>query len=144
MNLTALQDRALLLSRVVFGGLMLNLHGAGKLEKLLAGSTKFADPLGLGPANSLFLAASAEAICAGLVVIGLATRAALIPLMCTMLVAVFITHGSDPLAKKELGLLYLTAYVVLFVFGPGRIAASSLYVNRLSGRWPAALRYLAR
>lgn len=138
------QDRALLLLRVSFGGLMMSLHGAQKFQNWIAGNTKFADPLGLGEPTSLFLAAGAEMVCGAFVVIGFATRAALIPLITTMLVAVFVVHAADPLANKELGLLYLSAYVALFALGPGRFAVSSLYANKFGRRWPGVIRYLLR
>lgn len=136
------QDRALLLLRVTFGGLMIALHGARKFENVLAGNMKFADPLGLGEATSLLLAAGAETVCGALVVLGCATRAALIPLIVTMLVAVFGVHAADPLKEKELGLLYLSAYGALFIVGPGRFAVSSLYLSKVGRRWPDVIRYL--
>lgn len=121
---------------------MIALHGARKFQNLIEGNTKFADPLGVGDATSLFLAAGAETVCGALVVIGCATRAALIPLILTMLVAVFGVHAADPLAKKELGLLYLSAYVALFALGPGRLAVSSLYLSKVGRHWPPTVRYL--
>lgn len=49
-------------------------------------------------------------------------RAALIPLIVTMAVAVFIVHGPDPLADKEFAILYLVPYVALFFIGPGKFS----------------------
>jgi putative oxidoreductase len=121
-----LRDVALLVLRLAFGGLMLVGHGAGKVGRVLEGNFAFADPLGVGPAPSLVMAAFAEAVCAGLVVLGVTTRAALVPLMVTMIVAVFIQHAADPFGKKELGLLYLAGYLALFLTGPGRYSLSAL------------------
>lgn len=134
-------DLALLGLRVTFGGLMGYQHGWGKLQRYLEGSTKFADPIGLGEPASLLLAALAESACAALVVAGVATRSALIPLVVTMAVAAFIVHGADPLAKKEMALLYLAGYTALLVLGPGRLALSRLYQPRLA-RLPRVVRSL--
>ena len=104
-------DLGLLLLRITFGGLMLFNHGLGKMDKLLAGGDiKFADPIGLGMEISLQLTVFAEAICAGLLVLGLFTRLTLIPLIFTMLVAVFVIHWSDSFGDKEAALLYLIPY----------------------------------
>jgi putative oxidoreductase len=45
---------------------------------------------------------------------------AVIPLIVTMLVAVFHIHASDPFTKQELGLFYLAGYVILFFTGSGK------------------------
>ncbi len=112
-------DWGLLVLRIAAGGLLAILHGYPKLEKLIAGGG-FADPLGLGPQVSLTLATFAELGCAVAVAIGLLTRLACVPVIITMLVAAFVVHGADPLAKKELAFLYLAPFVTIFLTGPGR------------------------
>lgn len=79
----------------------------------------FQDPFGVGGTISLGLAIFAEVFCAILVVLGLWTRLALIPLIATMAVAFFIIHSGDPFIKKELSLLYLIGFSALFAGGPG-------------------------
>ncbi|MFT5832488.1 MAG: putative oxidoreductase [Cognaticolwellia sp.] len=119
--LSNFNDLGLLLLRITFGGLMLLNHGLGKMDKLLAGGDiKFADPIGLGMEISLQLTIFAEVICAGLLVLGLFTRLTLIPLMFTMLVAVFVMHWTDSFGDKEGALLYLIPYIILFVKGSGK------------------------
>ncbi len=112
-------DFGLLILRLVAGGAMLT-HGYPKLQKLLAGNFQFGDPLGIGPEASLILAVFAEFLCSILVMIGLTTRLALIPLIITMAVAFFIVHAADPLKTKELSLVFLGIFVALFFTGPGR------------------------
>src|SRR6056297_1274539 len=112
--MTAMRNRdyALLLLRLLFGGLMIT-HGWPKLMKIVNADWGFADPLGMGPAASLILTVFAEFICAAALVVGFKTRWCAIPLIITMLVAVFIVHGSDPLGDKELALLYLGGFLAL-------------------------------
>lgn len=120
MNISKSTDLALLLLRLTFGGLMLLNHGLGKADKLLNGDpTKFADPLGLGAPASLGLAVFAEVICAVLLVVGLFTRWASVPLIITMLVALFIVHGGDGLKEQESALLFLIPYLILAMKGGG-------------------------
>lgn len=113
-------DLSLLLLRICFGGMMIVLHGLPKLEKLFWGDpSAFADPIGLGPIVSLSLAVFAEVLCAGLVLLGLFTRLALLPLIVTMLVAALVAKAHLPLAEKESAMLYLVPFVVLLLTGPG-------------------------
>lgn len=125
---------ALLLLRITVAAFMLT-HGLPKLTKLLAGGEiKFADPLGFGPVLSLFLAVFAELFCSILVGIGLATRLAAIPLMVTMAVAAFISHGADPFGRKELALMYLLIYIVLLLTGSGKYSVDQIISNRIKNR----------
>ena len=109
----------LLILRLSAGGFMLT-HGYPKLQRLLSGELRFSDPLGLGPEVSLVLAVFAEFLCSILIVLGLGTRVATLPLIVTMSVAAFISHGSDPFARKELALMYLVSFVVLLLNGGGK------------------------
>ena len=95
-------------------------HGFPKFQKLLSGNMEFPNPLGIGSAPSLFLCVVGEFVCPILLIIGFKTRWATIPAAITMAVAAFIVHGSDPFGRKELALLYLTIFVVIFLLGPGK------------------------
>lgn len=112
-------DLAVCLLRIGASALMIT-HGLPKFMQILAGDFSFGDPLGIGEAPSLILVAFAELICAVFVLIGLGTRLALIPLIITMAVAVFIAHAGDPFGRKEPALFFLISFVVLFLTGPGK------------------------
>lgn len=122
-------DVAILLLRVGVSGLMIT-HGLPKVMKILEGDFSFPDPIGLGPAVSLFLVAFAEFVCSILVLVGIGTRFALIPLIITMFVAAFIVHAGDPFSDKELSLFFLLTYTVLFLTGPGRYSMDKFYRKR--------------
>lgn len=124
-NSTARTDLAVLFLRIVIGVLMLT-HGIPKLISLVSGEIQFPGLFGLSPALSLALAVFAEVICSVLILFGLGTRLATIPLMFTMLVAVFYIHAADPLATKEVAILYLLAYVILFFTGSGKYSVENL------------------
>ncbi|HEX8462343.1 MAG TPA: DoxX family protein [Segetibacter sp.] len=115
----------LLISRFALGAFMMT-HGYSKLQMLLSGNVQFADPFGIGQVPSLALTVFAEFVCALLLVIGLATRLATVPLIITMLVAIFYAHGSDPFAKKELAVVYLVVFIGFLVLGPGRYSFDTL------------------
>jgi uncharacterized membrane protein YphA (DoxX/SURF4 family) len=42
-------------------------------------------------------------------------------------VAAFMIHGGDPLGKKELALLYFSAYFAIATLGPGKYSLDSKY-----------------
>ncbi len=133
MNSQRSNDIALLLLRVAFGGLMAINHGLGKAQKVMDGNFAFADPLGMGEKTSLVLASGAELFCAALIAVGLFTRLSAIPLIFTMAVAAFVVHGADPLAKKEMALIYLAGYVAIFLLGSGRISLQTLIADKIPG-----------
>jgi putative oxidoreductase len=119
----AARDTGLLILRVVLGFCMIYGHGWGKITRLFGSEEiRFADPFGLGPAFSLALAAFAEVICALLVMLGLYTRAATVPLIITMVTAFFVAHLDDPFGQQEKVILFAGAYLALFFTGPGRYA----------------------
>ena len=121
---------ALLILRIAIGVLML-VHGIPKMAALISeGPIAFPSVLGLNPELSLSLAVFAEVICSLLLIVGFGTRLATLPLMTTMLVAVFYIHSNDPFAKQEMGLHYVLAYVVLFITGPGKFSLDYLLANR--------------
>lgn len=114
-------DIALLVLRVSIALLML-VHGVPKLLSLFSGEPVQFPALIGNPELSLGLAVFAEVFCSILILLGLATRLATIPLIITMLVAVILIHGADPFAKQEMGLHYLVGYIVLLLAGSGRFS----------------------
>ena len=124
----------LLLSRLAIGALMLS-HGYPKLQTLLSGNVQFADPFGIGPVPSLALTVFAEFVCSILLILGLATRLATIPLIITMLVAIFYAHSADPFGKKELAVIYLTIFIGFLVLGPGRYSIDNFVAGKNKGRY---------
>ena len=123
-------DLALLVLRVGISLLMLT-HGIPKLFTLFGGEEiQFFDPYGLGGEASLTLAVIAEFICSLLLILGLGTRLAVIPLMVTMLTATFVIHIDDSFTRQELPLLYLLVYTVLLITGAGKYALDFYWIKR--------------
>lgn len=125
------QNIAPLLLRAALGGAMLFGHGLGKWSMLFGSEPiQFPDPMGVGVNVSLGLAVFSEVVCAALLIAGLFTRLALIPLIVTMAVAYFVIHGSDPFGVQEKSLLYGVGFLALLFMGPGRISVDALIGNK--------------
>ena len=117
---------ALLIARVGTAVLMLT-HGLPKLGMLLSGEpVQFADPFGLGPTVSLALTTFAEVICSLFILVGLATRLAVIPLIINMLTALIHVHAADPFSKMELPLFFLIIFIALLFAGSGKYSVDYL------------------
>ncbi len=116
------EDLALFLLRVITGGALFLGHGLGKFNRLLEGHIQFSDPIGLGPVLSFYLVVFAEFLCSILVVLGLFTRLAVVPIVITMLVVVFVVQIRHPFNKIELPLLFLMSSIVILLLGPGRFS----------------------
>jgi|TARA_B110000305_G_scaffold241669_1_gene316872 putative oxidoreductase len=110
---------ALLFSRLAFSLSMLT-HGYPKLIKLFSESPTFGNPIGLGEFPTLILAVLAEFIAPIFIIVGYKTKIfALLPI-ATMVVAAFIVHNGDAFQRKELALLYLIGFLIIFLLGPGK------------------------
>ena len=97
----------LFLVRITIACFMLT-HGLKKLDLLLSDDpVQFADPFGVGSVATLILVIFAEVVCSALLIIGLATRLVVLPLIVTMAVAVFMIHKTDGFERQELGSIYL-------------------------------------
>lgn len=124
-------DFTSLILRVAAGSFMIYGHGASKFSKFFSDEAiEFIDPFGISATATLGLVIFAEVICAVLVIFGLMTRWALIPLILTMLYAVFVAHGDDPFRQKEMGLLYFFIFVALMLLGPGKYSLDRMLRRR--------------
>lgn len=121
---------ALFLFRAAVGVFILT-HGVPKLMKLLSGTEiQFLSAFGLGMTTTFVLAMLSEFVGGLLVVLGLGTRLAVIPLMITMLSAAFLAHSADPFSVKEKPLLFFLCFALLFVLGSGRLSLDRLFSKR--------------
>ncbi len=115
---TAMVDGALLLLRIGTAVLMIP-HGLQKLNGFDKMQNEFVSFLGLSPKLSLVLAMSAELGCSLLLLVGLFTRFATVPLIITMLTALFMAHQGALFGDGEKNGLFITMSLVLLILGPG-------------------------
>ena len=124
-------DVAFLTGRIAIAALML-VHGLPKMQMLFSGDLiQFPPVFGMSAELSLALTVFAEVFCSILILVGFGTRLATIPLITAMLVAVLSIHATDIFAKKELAILYLVVYVILFFTGSGKYSVDQLLQPKL-------------
>lgn len=112
---------AMLVLRVGMAGLMLP-HGYDKLVKFVEYKAKFMSFLGLPPAAALALLIFAEFFCSFLLIIGLFSRFATIPLIIAMAVALVKAHNSQVFGEGEHATLYIVGFLAILIVGPGKIS----------------------
>ena len=128
-------DLVLLVIRIFVGFAMLS-HGYPKLQDLLSGEEiQFFSFLGLSDKTSLILAVFAEFVCSIFIILGLFTRFAVFFLIITMAVAGLIVHSGDTFQKREASLLYLSVYLMLFAFGPGKYSIDAMIGRKREPGW---------
>lgn len=107
-------------------GLLLASHGYAKLIKFSTLKYKFFNFMHLGPTVSLWLIIFAELVCGFLLVLGLFTRFACIPIIIGMGTVVFVASHGDIFGNGERGMIYLAATVTIFLCGPGKISVDGM------------------
>lgn len=124
-NNPATVNLALFVLRVWVGLQMLLLHGLDKLKHFDQKSSGFIDPFHIGHGTSLALSVFAEVVVSVLVILGLFTRGSALVLGINMTVAFVVFHKGVLTGDKngELALMFLLAYIVLFLAGPGSFSA---------------------
>ena len=127
-----LRDAGLLVMRLALGAMMIVGHGWPKIATFEQRAPRFLDPFGVGSEASLVMAIGAEVGCSILVMLGLGTRLAAVPLVVTMFVAAFVAHANDPWSTKEFAFVYLVPFLTLALTGPGRFSLDAL-VRRVRG-----------
>ena len=110
---------ALFMLRAASGVLMIP-HGYMKIQNFAKFSPGFIDPFHVGSNLSLSLTIFAELFCSVLIIVGLFTRLAAIPLIITMCVALFIAHHGELFGDGEHSALFLAIFLTVLIMGPGK------------------------
>ena len=125
-----------LLGRLAVGLLFLS-TGWGKVHSLDK-VTQFFVTLGIpAPGLNAVVVGYSELICGALLVLGLCTRLATLPLIASMVVAILTAklkdiHGIFDLVGAD-EFTYLCVLVMLLLIGPGKASLDALLVSRVLG-----------
>lgn len=118
-------NAALFIIRVCFAILIIY-HGYQKLSHFETMQHQFPGLLGMSSTMVLVLAIFAEFFCGILLLLGLFTRFACIPLIITMSVALVKAHNMDVFGKGEAATLFLIVFIAILLAGPGKASLDSV------------------
>lgn len=117
---------AILALRLAFGLILCFYYGIDKLKNFGHLEYVFPDPFHFGHRISLVLVIFAELLCSLLIALGLFTRFAALVAVISMAVAEFWANkghvGMSAGMPHEQAYLYLVAFFVILLVGPGRIS----------------------
>jgi putative oxidoreductase len=116
---------ALLFMRIIFGILLMN-HGYGKLAHFSDTAQHMPSLFGMGSTFTTALVVFAEFFCALFVILGLFTRLACIPVIIAMGYALIQVHKWDVFDVGEMAALFLGAFLVILIIGPGRVSVDGM------------------
>ena len=106
--------------RVVFGLLLLIIHGLDKITHFSKYEYSFYNFLNIGHRWSLVLCIFAEVVCAALVVLGLFARFAALVLCINFAVVLLLVIKGQSLETQQAAIMYLAAFFTLLMTGPGK------------------------
>jgi len=118
-------DVASLLIRLLFGGMFIY-YGWLKIEGYDLYMPHFKNYIGIGSRLSYNLVIVAEFFGGFLILIGLLTRLAILPIAFSMVIVIFVAHANDNFHIKNLPIVYLVLCPVIFLLGSGRYSVDAL------------------
>ncbi len=131
-------DWALLWLRLAGSALLLRVHGLPKLLDFQHQLTLIEDPFGLGAHLTLSLAIFAEVLCPLLIILGLLTRLATLPVLFLLLVSLAWVHPEWSLAEGQFAWLLVIVFAALLIGGSGAFSLDRCFApfTRLGSQRP--------
>ncbi|MGQ7935971.1 DoxX family protein [Paraburkholderia sp. D1E] len=129
---------ALLFLRVAASVLLLVVHGLPKATHYSSQLAVIEDPLHLGKTLTLGIAIFAEVLCPVLMIAGIATRLAALPMMVITLMALTLVHPEWTLDQPQFAWMLLILFGTIVIGGAGRYRVSWFTRTPASRRAPRA------
>jgi putative oxidoreductase len=120
MNRVSAPDVALLFLRVTASVLVLLVHGLPKAIHYTSQLEAIEDPLHFGKTLTLGFAIVAEVVCPLLMIAGIATRLAALPIMLVCVIALGLVHREWTLDQGQFAWMLLIMFGTIAIAGAGR------------------------
>jgi putative oxidoreductase len=120
MNRVSAPDVALLFLRVTASVLVLLVHGLPKTIHYTSQLEAIEDPLHFGKTLTLGFAIVAEVVCPLLMIAGIATRLAALPIMLVCVIALGLVHREWTLDQGQFAWMLLIMFGTIAIGGAGR------------------------
>ena len=124
-------DLTMLLFRFAISLELMIAHGLKKIGIGVAKAEKIPNPLHIPDVLNQYFAIASNIFFPVLVMIGLFTRLAVLPILTVTLVGYFFVHWNDSLLEKDMPFMYTVAYLLLLAIGPGRYSVDSIITKKL-------------
>ncbi|AZF37120.1 DoxX family protein [Pseudomonas sp. R4-39-08] len=121
MSETKKQDVGLLFLRVSGALFLLWVHGLPKLLNYSDQLKLIEDPFHLGAPITLLLAIFAEVLCPLLIIAGVWTRLACLPILAVLVIALLVVHPEWTLFEGQFGWLLMIIFTSILIAGPGSL-----------------------
>jgi putative oxidoreductase len=119
-------DLGLLFLRIGAGVLLLIVHGLPKVRHFTSEENAIEDPFHLGKQLSIWFAIFAEVACPVLVIVGLATRLASLPVMIISALAIARVHPEWTPQQAQFAWMLLIMFGTLVIAGAGHYSLAAL------------------
>lgn len=123
-------DLGLLFARLTGSLLLLHVHGIPKIVHYQQELQHIDDPLGMGRGLTLLCALFAEVLCPLLIVAGLFTRLAALPVVFLLAVSMFLVHPDWSIAEGQFGWLLVIVFGTIALSGAGRYSLDARLRSR--------------
>lgn len=122
---------SMLVFRIAVSVELMVAHGLKKIGVGVAEAEQVPNPLALPDALNQSVAVAANLFFPWLIIVGLFTRLAALPILGVTLTGYFVVHWNDSLLEKDMPFMYSIAYLLLLVIGPGKYSADYLIHRKL-------------
>jgi putative oxidoreductase len=128
-------DVGLLYLRITASLLVLAVHGLPKVLQYASQAAAIEDPFHLGKTLSISFAIFAEVICPPLMILGIGTRLAAIPILVVTAIALVFVHREWTLAEGQFAWMLLIIFGTIAIAGPGRYRVRGRGTDKSAQIW---------
>jgi putative oxidoreductase len=127
---TSLSNWAMLAFRVLLAVELFRVHGMKKFRGNGGKPEVVPNPLGLPQGINNMVATLSDTVVPILVILGAATRLAVLPTIGVTAVGYFIVHKNDSLEVRDVPYVYTICFLLLLATGPGSISVDHYLFNQ--------------
>jgi putative oxidoreductase len=130
---SALNNWALLGFRVLLAVELFRVHGLPKFRpRDGAPAEAVPNPLGLPMGLNQLIATLSDTVVPVLVILGVATRLAVLPTLGVTAVGYFVVHRNDSAAVRDVPYMYTLCFLLVLLLGPGTLSGDHYLWSWLS------------
>ena len=118
-------NTAMFILRIGFGILLFN-HGYQKIIHFNATTEHMPALFGLSASVRASMVIFAEFFCSLFIILGLFTRLSCIPIIISLSVALYKSHGMDVFGPGQAATLFLIGFIVILLIGPGKASVDAM------------------